>query len=124
MKLEAYFKSIIDADTAAIVVCNCSHEIVYMNPAAAENYKKYGGTALVGKSVLDCHSPKSRELIERVMKMFAENEETNIVFTHYNEKKNRDVYMVALRDGGKLIGYYEKHMCRIRETKEPYSVCG
>lgn len=26
MKLEAYFKSIIDADTAA-VVCNCSHKI-------------------------------------------------------------------------------------------------
>lgn len=33
------------------------------------------------------------------------------------------VYMVALRDdAGKLIGYYEKHECRNRETMKIYDL--
>ncbi len=32
------------------------------------------------------------------------------MYTYYNEKENKDVYMVALTDADKnLIGYYEKH---------------
>ena len=30
--------------------------------------------------------------------------------------------MVALRDEGKLIGYYEKHEYRNAETMEPYDM--
>jgi hypothetical protein len=41
--------------------------------------------------------------------------------TFYNEKQNKDVYMVALRDDtGELIGYYEKHEYRNREMMERY----
>ena len=33
----------------------------------------------------------------------------------------KDVYMIALRDdGGKLIGYHEKHEYRSRETADLY----
>ena len=35
--------------------------------------------------------------------------EHNMVYTFHNAKQNKDVYMVALREGTKLIGYYEKH---------------
>ena len=46
-----------------------------------------------------------------------------IVFCKGNDKENKDVYMVALRDeGGTLIGYYEKHEYRNRETKELYQM--
>lgn len=122
VELGAYFKSIVETDTAAVVICNCDHEIIYMNPAAVKNYVKYGGAALVGKNLLDCHAPKSREEIKRVVAWFGESAENNIVFTYYNEKKNRDVYMVALRnDSGELIGYYEKHMDRNRESAKPYA---
>ena len=38
--LYPYFKSIIDMDQCAVVVCNLVHEIIYMNPAAAERYAK------------------------------------------------------------------------------------
>ena len=39
----------------------------------------------------------------------------------YNEKQNKDVYMVVLRDDtGELIGYYEKHEYRNREMMERY----
>ena len=50
MELGAYFKSIIDQDHAAVVICSLDHKIIYMNPAAAANYHKYGG-AFSGK---DC----------------------------------------------------------------------
>lgn len=50
-----------------------------------------------------------------------ESKEHNRMYTFYNEKENKDVYMVALRDEqGELIGYYEKHEYRNREQGEPY----
>ena len=36
--------------------------------------------------------------------------------------RNKDVYMVALRDEGELIGYYEKHEYRNAETMKPYDL--
>ena len=41
--LNAYFKSIIDQDREAVVICDLDHTILYMNPAAVVDYKKYGG---------------------------------------------------------------------------------
>ena len=32
--LTQYFKSIVDQDRCAVVICNTAHEIIYMNPAA------------------------------------------------------------------------------------------
>ena len=43
MELTNYFKSIIDEDRCAVVICNLSHEILYMNPAAVARYEKRGG---------------------------------------------------------------------------------
>lgn len=121
MELSQFFKSVIDQDRAAVVICNLQHEMIYLNPAAVERYKKHGD--LIGRSLFDCHSPKSNEMIERVVKWFADDVSHNIVYTYRNEKENKDVYMVALRDeNGALIGYYEKHECRSRETAELYDL--
>lgn len=119
--LNEMFQSVIDQDRASVVICNLEHEIVYMNPAAVENYSKWGGAALVGKSLLNCHNQASREAIDKVMRWFMESEENNMIFTFHNEKQNKDVYMVALRDAEKkLIGYYEKHEYRDCETAGRY----
>lgn len=59
--LNAYFKSIIDQDREAVVICDLDHTILYMNPAAVVDYKKYGGASLLGKSLLACHNPHSVE---------------------------------------------------------------
>lgn len=48
-----------------------------------------------------------------------EKEQNRIVYTFHNEKQNKDVYMVALRDESKLIGYYEKHEYRNSEIMKP-----
>ena len=113
MDLNLFFKSIVEQDKEAVVICNLQHEIIYMNPAAVSRYAKRGGADLVGRSLLNCHSPQSNEKIFEVVKWFSESRENNRVFTNHNEKENMDVYMVALRDDeGTLIGYYEKHESR------------
>lgn len=48
INLNPFFKSIIDQDNTAIVVCDLNHTIVYMNPFACEAQAKRGGAALIG----------------------------------------------------------------------------
>lgn len=123
MELYEFFKSVIDMDTSAVVICDLSHKIVYMNPAAAERYSKRGGYDLVGKSLLDCHNKASSEKIKQVVEWFGKSPDNNRVYTFYNEKENKDVYMIALRNGdGALIGYYEKNEYRNRETAGFYEM--
>lgn len=109
MNLNPFFKSIIEQETVPVVICSTDHIIIYMNPAAIENYRKRGGAELIGKSLLDCHNERSVKIIKSVAAYFEKNSDNDIVFTHFNEKKNLDIYMVALRDeDNNLIGYYEK----------------
>ena len=123
MILEEIYKSVLEADRAAVVICNLEHRIIYMNPVAINRYQKWGGKDLLGKSLLDCHNEKSREKIFKVLDWFKQSGENNLVYTFYNEKENKDVYMVALRnDSRELIGYYEKHEYRNRETMKMYDI--
>ena len=122
MDMLQYFKSIAQQDTSEVVICDTAHKILYMNPAACAHYSKYGGEALVGRNLLDCHNDKSREMIGRILDWFWESPSHNRVHTFYSEKENKDVYMIALRDEqGVLIGYYEKHECRNRDMMPLYS---
>ena len=122
MEYSSFYKSVLDQDRCAVVLCNLQHEIVYMNEAAAVNYAKWGGKELLGKSLMNCHNVHSNEMIKQVVDWFAVAEDHNIVFTHHNPKQNKDVYMVALRENGKLIGYYEKHEFRNLETMQLYDL--
>jgi len=117
------FKSLIDQDNMAVVICDINHNIVYMNPAAIKNYEKSGGEKLIGQSIKACHNEKSGKLIEDVVNWFKKSKDNNIIYTNHNEKQNKDVYMVALRDDFEnLIGYYEKHEMRNAETKNFYDL--
>lgn len=121
MELSKYMKSIIDMDRASIVICDLDHNIIYMNPVAVKRYENRGGADLIGKSLLNCHNEQSNTIIKNVVAWFYESTDHNMIYTYYNEKENKDVYMVALRDGDNtLIGYYEKHEYRNRETAKLY----
>ena len=122
MNLNPYFKSIIDQDRSAVVICDLQHKIIYMNPAAICIYEKSGGEKLVGSNLMECHNPHSCEMIQKVVDWFKKSSKNNPVYTFYNEKQNKDVYMVALRDGETLIGYYEKHEFRNHETMKRYDL--
>ena len=122
MDLHPFFKSIIDEDQCAVVICNLAHEIIYMNPAAISRYAKRGGAKLIGSNLLDCHNADSQKRIQQVVGWFEESSSHNRIYTYHNDKENKDVYMVALRDeDGVLIGYYEKHEYRDAEKGAFYN---
>ena len=107
------FKSILEQDMAPVVVCDTDDIIVYMNPSATRRYKG----DLTGRSIKDCHPSKANRMIEKVVAWFKEDADNNMIYTYYSAEENKDVYMVALRDDDtSLIGYYEKHEYRTRET--------
>lgn len=123
MDMTKIYKAVLDADRAAVVLCDMQSVIIYMNKVACERYAKWGGEKLVGRSLLDCHNEKAREMIARVLDWFKKSKDNNIVYTFKNVKENKDVYMVALRDeNGELIGYYEKHEYRSAETMKRYDI--
>ena len=121
MDINVFFKSVLDQDKAPIVLCDLTHNIVYINPTAAKRYAAAGGAAMVGTSILNCHNAHSRQLIENCLDWFRKDKNNNIVYESVNETENKDCYIVALRDGdGNLIGYYEKHEYRTRDTGKFY----
>ena len=121
MNFDIYFKSIIDEDNCNVVICDLNHTIIYMNPSAIKSYSKYGN--LIGKSLLNCHNMDSNNKIIEVVEWFKRNVNNNRVHTFFNEKQNKDVYMVALRDENKnLIGYYEKHEFRNKDLSGFYDL--
>ena len=121
MELSQLFKSVLEQDAAPVVLCALDHTVVYMNPAAVRRYAQQGGAALLGKSLMNCHPPKARAIIEKVLDWFRESPDHNRIYEFRNDEENKDVYMIALRDdNGNLIGYYEKHEYRSRETGALY----
>ena len=121
--MESYYRSVLEADRAPVVLCDLDHTIMDMYPAAKKRYTRFGGAALLGKCLLDCHNEASCGSILKVVEWFREAAGNNLVHTFYNQKENKDVYMVALRDEqGSRIGYYEKQEYRDRETMKPYEM--
>ena len=121
MNIDIFLRSVIEQDSAPVVLCDLRHTVVYMNRAAAQRYSYAGGAELIGKSLMNCHNAHSRGLIEKCIAWFEEDVTHNSVYESYNPDENKDVYIVALRDAdGKLIGYYEKHEYRNKETDRTY----
>lgn len=113
------FKSVLEQDDAPVVICDMESTVVYMNPSAINRYHR----DLTGQSIKACHNKKSSEIIDKVLEWFKKSKDNNKVYTFRNDKENKDVYMIALRDeNGELIGYYEKHEYRNRETDKLYNM--
>lgn len=112
-------KAVLEQDDAPVVICDMESIVRYMNPSAIEHYHR----DLTGRDVRDCHPPQANAMIERVLSWFRQSEDNNKVYTYRNDKEDKDVYMIALRNGqGELIGYYEKHEYRKRETAKLYDM--
>ncbi|MBI9066314.1 MAG: PAS domain-containing protein [Salinivirgaceae bacterium] len=53
---------------SAVTICDVEGMIIYMNDKAALTFEKWGGKDLVGKSLFNCHNPKSRSIIQEIIK--------------------------------------------------------
>ena len=119
MEVDKYLRSIVELDPTKVVVCNLEHKVIYINKRAREVY----GDGLLNKSIFDCHNKNSQGLIIKVVEWFKKSKENNVVHTFYSPNHNKDVYMVAIRDeNDALIGYYERHEYRDRDTSPCYNL--
>ena len=57
----------IDEFDGAVTVCDREGIVVYMNEFSKRQFVKYDGDDLIGKSLLDCHSEKSREMLKKML---------------------------------------------------------
>ncbi len=101
------FEAILDSIPYRIVFVDTDHIIRFLNKEARHHYYDVRGYGeLVGKSIFECHSEKSREmLIAAVEKLRNHGNEIYLGVSVYNERK----YINPVRnEKGELIGYFER----------------
>jgi hypothetical protein len=75
-----------------------------MNQAAIAYYDE--GAALIGRSLLDCHSERSQQIMVDILAEMRQGLEERLITD--NEKHR--IFMRAVRDAsGQLLGYYERY---------------
>lgn len=107
MNREEMFEAILDSIPYRIVFVDTDHIIRFLNKEARHHYYDVRGYGeLVGKSIFECHSEKSREmLIAAVKKLRNHGNEIYLGVSVYNERK----YINPVRnEKGELIGYFER----------------
>lgn len=57
----------------AITVCDLHGIVLEMNDRAAAQYQKYGGKALIGNNLLDCHPEPARSKLLQLLNSGAHN---------------------------------------------------
>ena len=87
---------------AAITVCNRDGVALEMNDRAAETHAKDGGRALIGKSILDCHPERARELFEELLR----TERLN-VYTIEKDGVKKLIYQAPWYEGDEYKGIVE-----------------
>jgi hypothetical protein len=96
--------ALLDSIKHPVVFVDLDHVIRYMNKAAITHYDD--GSALLGRSVLDCHNADSRRQILEIVDAMQAGEEERLITD--NEKYR--IFMRAVRaPDGRLLGYYERY---------------
>jgi len=86
----------------AVTVCDEHGVILSMNEKACRTFAKDGGTALVGKSLYDCHPEKARAKIREIM----EKRVTN-AYTIEKAGVKKLIYQAPWYKGGAFAGLVE-----------------
>lgn len=87
----------------AVTVCDCEGIVLYMNDKAKETFASHG--ELVGKSLMGCHSERSREIIRRLLDTGGTN-----VYTIEKKGVKKMIYQTAWKEDGKVAGLVELSM--------------
>ena len=72
----------------AVTVCDYNAVVIYMNEKSKATFAKYGN--IVGKSLKECHSPKSWEMINKLLAEGGTN-----AYTITKEGINKLIYQTA-----------------------------
>jgi transcriptional regulator with PAS, ATPase and Fis domain len=88
--------------SAAVTICDLNGTIIEMNDRSAEVFKDNGGYQLIGKSLFDCHSENSVEIIKDLLA----NKSVNVYTIEKNGIKKL-IYQSPWYENGKLKGLVE-----------------
>lgn len=92
----------VDEFPAVITVCDENGVIVEMNQKSIALYEKNGGKKLIGRNLLACHNPKSKQKIKRMLK----NKKLN-AYTIEKKGIKKLVYQSPWYKNGKYAGIVE-----------------
>jgi hypothetical protein len=87
---------------ASISVAGVDGCILAMNQAAAATFQSFGGMALVGQNLLDCHPEPSRTMLSQLM----ESRETH-VYTIEKQGVRKLIYQAPWYRNGQYAGFLE-----------------
>jgi type II secretory pathway component PulC len=87
---------------AAITVVDSDFVIIGMNGKAIAAFEKWGGQALVGKNLMECHKEKSMAIMREIM-------ETGKPHAYTIEKQGikKLIYQAPWKKDGKIAGLVE-----------------
>jgi transcriptional regulator with PAS, ATPase and Fis domain len=88
----------------AVTVADCNGIIVYMNKKSRETFDK-DGDSMLGKNMIPCHSPRSQEIIKKMLSTGCSNSYT----IHKNGVKKM-IYQTPWRENGIIKGLVEISM--------------
>ncbi len=57
----------VDSLPVAITVCDINGNVIAMNTKSRKTFEKWGGEAIIGNSLMPCHSEKSQHKIMEMM---------------------------------------------------------
>lgn len=87
---------------AAIIVCDCNGVILDINDKAARMYETYGGYALIGKNLLDCHHEPARSKVEKQLAACEKN-----IYTIEKDGVKKLIYQSPWFKDGSYAGLVE-----------------
>jgi transcriptional regulator with PAS, ATPase and Fis domain len=87
---------------APITICNEKGIIVYMNDKSISQFAKYGGKALLGKNLLDCHPEPSKSQLSDMLKHPSSN-----IYTSHKKGEDTMVIQKPWTQNGKFKGLVE-----------------
>ena len=103
MSLETIIPDWAKEMNCAVTVCDTEGIILYMNDKAKATFAKHGD--LVGKSLMDCHNDRSKEIIRQLLATGGSN-----AYTIEKEGLRKMIYQTAWRIDGSVAGLVEISM--------------
>lgn len=93
----------VKAFDGAVTVADKNFTIVYMNDKAVSEFQKYGGAALIGKNLLDCHNPDSCEMIKQILETCL----PNVYISEKSDGRRKIIHQSCWKEDGIIKGLVE-----------------
>jgi transcriptional regulator with PAS, ATPase and Fis domain len=85
-----------------VIVSDRNNIVIYMNKKALASYEHEGGADLIGKNLMECHNPRSQEIIRHILDTGENN-----VYTIEKKGKKKIIYQTPWKVDGIIQGIVE-----------------